>query len=307
MMKVYNNVTELIGNTPLVRINNLNEGEANVFVKVEFFNPGGSVKDRIALNMINQAMAAGLINEDTKIIEPTSGNTGIGLALVAAAKNLDLTIVMPESMSIERRKMIASYGAKLVLSPASEGMSGAIKLANELAAKEKSAFIPQQFENENNPAAHYASTGKEIYEALDGAVDLFVAGVGTGGTISGVGKYLKEQNPQVKLVAVEPEASQVLAGKPAGKHKIQGIGAGFVPKVYANSIIDEIIPVSDDNAISTSQQLSRQEGLGVGISSGAATYAALQLAKRPENKGKNIVVLLPDTSERYLSTDLFNF
>lgn len=307
MSKIYNNITELIGHTPLVRLNRINDGETEVYAKVESFNPGGSVKDRIAYNMIKTALDDGTINKDSVLIEPTSGNTGIGLAMVSAALGLKLIIVMPSTMSEERRKLIQGYGAELVLSEGSKGMKGAIALAEELKAKTPNSFIPQQFENAANPDAHYRTTGIEIFEDLDGDIDYFVAGVGTGGTISGVGKYLKEQKPDIKLVAVEPAGSPVLSGGKPGPHKIQGIGAGFVPKVYSSNLIDEVKPVTDADAISTSQQLARKEGIAVGISSGAAAYAALELAKDPSNKGKKIVVLLPDTGERYLSTDLYKF
>ena len=307
-MKVSKNILETVGNTPLVELNNLKEKlsfAGNIIAKVEFFNPAGSVKDRIAKAMIEEAEKAGLINKNTVLVEPTSGNTGIGLSMVAASKGLRIILTMPETMSIERRNLLKAYGAELVLTDGSKGMKGAIEKAEELAKEIPNAFIPSQFTNPANPNIHYLTTGKEIYRDLDGKVDFFVAGVGTGGTISGTGKALKEQNPNIKVVAVEPATSPVLSEGHAGPHKIQGIGAGFVPKTLDTSIYDEIIPVSNEDAFATGKLIARTEGMLVGISSGAALFAAIQLAKRPENKDKNIVVLLPDTGERYLSTPMF--
>ncbi|VBB46890.1 cysteine synthase A, O-acetylserine sulfhydrolase A subunit [uncultured Paludibacter sp.] len=309
MAKIANKITDLIGNTPLLQLNNFtsNKGlESNIIAKLEYYNPAGCVKERIAFAMIEDAEKRGLLNKDTEIIEPTSGNTGIGLAMVAASKGYKLTLTMPETMSIERRKLLKALGANLVLTPGAEGMKGAINKANELASA-GNAFIPQQFDNPANPAIHEKTTGEEIWRDTDGKIDIFVAGVGTGGTISGAGKTLKKHNPDIKVVAVEPTDSPVLSGGNPGPHKIQGIGAGFIPKNYDGSVVDEIIQVSNDNAILASRQVSREEGLLVGISSGAALYAASQLALRPENKGKNIVVILPDTGERYLSTLLYDF
>lgn len=309
MAKIANKITELIGNTPLLQLNNFSSNQglnANIIAKLEYYNPAGCVKERIAFAMIEDAEKQGLLNKDTEIIEPTSGNTGIGLAMVAASKGYKLTLTMPETMSIERRKLLKALGANLVLTPGTEGMKGAINKANELAAG-GNAFIPQQFENPSNPAIHEKTTGEEIWRDTDGKVDIFVAGVGTGGTISGTGKSLKRHNPNIKIVAVEPADSPVLSGGNPGPHKIQGIGAGFIPKNYDGSVVDEIIQVSNDNAILASRQVSREEGLLVGISSGAVLYAASQLALRPENKEKNIVVILPDTGERYLSTLLYDF
>ncbi|MGN0930711.1 MAG: cysteine synthase A [Thermoguttaceae bacterium] len=304
--RYFDNIIETIGSTPLVKINKLNQSKANVFAKVEFFNPGGSVKDRVGAAMIEAAEAAGLIQPGATIIEPTSGNTGIGLALVAAVKGYKLILTMPETMSVERRKLAAAYGAQIELTPGAEGMKGAIRRAEELHATIPGSWIPMQFENPANPQRHYEKTGEEIWVALEGRVDAFVAGVGTGGTVSGVGKYLKEHNPNVHIVAVEPDTSAVLSGKPAGAHKIQGIGAGFIPKTYDANSIDEVIPVSAENAGIAARGSARQEGILVGISSGAALHAALELSKRPEFEGKNIVALLPDTGERYLSTWLFD-
>ena len=307
-MKVYDGILQTVGKTPLVKLNNLKakfEYGANVIAKVEFFNPAGSVKDRIAKAMIEEAEKQGLINKDTVLVEPTSGNTGIGLSMVAASKGLRIILTMPETMSIERRNLLKAYGAELVLTEGANGMKGAIEKAEQLAKEIPNAFIPSQFTNPANPNIHYLTTGREIFEDLDGNVDIFVAGVGTGGTISGTGKYLKEKKPSVKVVAVEPETSPVLSEGHAGPHKIQGIGAGFVPKTLDTSIYDEIIKVSNEDAFATGKLVARSEGLLVGISSGAALFAAIQLAKRPENKGKNIVVLLPDTGERYLSTPMF--
>ena len=310
MAKIAKNLTELIGNTPLLQLSNYanNKGlEANVIVKLESFNPAGCVKERIALSMIEDAEARGVLKAGVEIIEPTSGNTGIGLALVAAVKGYKLTLTMPETMSVERRNLLKALGANLVLTPGTTGMKGAIARAIELHEENPASFIPQQFENPANIEVHKRTTGEEIWNDTDGKVDIFVAGVGTGGTVSGVGAALKAHNPNVKIVAVEPADSPVLSGGAPGPHKIQGIGAGFIPKNYDASVVDEIIQVSNDNAILTSRQLSQEEGLLVGISSGAAAYAATLLAQRPENKGKNIVALLPDTGERYLSTLLYAF
>lgn len=304
--RYFENIIETIGSTPLVKINKLNQSKANVFAKVEFFNPGGSVKDRVGAAMIEAAEAAGLIQPGATIIEPTSGNTGIGLALVAAVKGYKLILTMPETMSVERRKLAAAYGAQIELTPGAQGMKGAIRRAEELHATIPGSWIPMQFENPANPQRHYEKTGEEIWVALEGHVDAFVAGVGTGGTVSGVGKYLKEHNPNVHIVAVEPDTSAVLSGKPAGAHKLQGIGAGFIPKTYDANSIDEVIPVSAENAGIAARGSARQEGILVGISSGAALHAAFELSKRPEFEGKNIVALLPDTGERYLSTWLFD-
>ena len=307
-MAVHKNILSTIGKTPLVELNILKEYlgfKAKILAKLESFNPGGSAKDRIAKAMIEEAEKAGLINSETVIIEPTSGTTGIGLAMVAAAKGLKLIIVMPETMSLERRKLIKAYGAELVLTEGSKGMKGAIEKAKELSKEIPNSFIPLQFSNPNNPNAHYLTTGKEIYEDTNGNVDIFVAGVGTGGTISGVGKYLKEQNQNIKIVAVEPATSPVLSKGYAGPHKIQGIGAGFIPETLNTSIYDEIITIPNEKAFETGRLIATKEGILVGISSGAALYAAIQLAQKEENANKNIVVLLPDTGERYLSTELF--
>ena len=304
-MSIANNILDKIGGTPLVRINKLNKGGAEVVVKVESFNPGGSVKDRIAFAMIEAAEQAGALKPGALIIEPTSGNTGIGLAFVAAVKGYHLILTMPETMSIERRKLAQAYGAEIVLTEGAKGMKGAIAKALELRDANPGSFIPQQFENPANPAYHKAHTGPEIWADTDGKVDAFVAGVGTGGTLTGVAEYLREQNPNVKIFAVEPDTSPVLAGGAPGPHKIQGIGAGFVPKVLKTDLITEVIGVSAENAGKTARAAAAQEGLLVGISSGAALYAALELAKRPEFAGKRIVALLPDTGERYLSTWLF--
>lgn len=307
MSEIKNSFLDLVGNTPLVRVNNLikkDELKADVLAKLEYFNPAGSVKDRIAKEMIQDALEKGLINENTTLIEPTSGNTGIGLSAVATALNLKIIITMPETMSVERRNLMKAYGAELVLTPGSEGMKGAIAKAKELASQIENSFIPGQFENPANPTAHYKTTGPEIYEQTEGKVDIFVAGVGTGGTISGIGKYLKEKNPEVKVVAVEPASSPVLSTGKGGAHKIQGIGAGFVPETLDTKIYDEIITVENEDAFATGKEMAKTEGILVGISSGAALYAAKELAKREENAGKTIVVLLPDGGDHYLSTPL---
>ncbi|WP_106023952.1 cysteine synthase A [Clostridium thermopalmarium] len=308
MMKISKNLTELIGNTPLMELKNydkVNSLNANIIAKLEYFNPAGSVKDRIGYAMIVDAEEKGLINKDTVIIEPTSGNTGVGLALTAAAKGYKLVITMPESMSIERRKVIAAYGAELVLTPAADGMKGAIAKAEELAKNTPNSFIPQQFDNPANAEIHRKTTAEEIWRDTDGNVDIFVAGVGTGGTITGVGEVLKQRNPNIKIVAVEPVDSPVLSGGKPGSHKIQGIGAGFIPEVLNVDVIDEIIEVSNEDSFAATRELVKTEGLFVGISSGAAVHAAKVLAQREENKGKNIVVILPDTGLRYLSTTVF--
>ena len=308
MSKIAKKLTDLIGDTPLLELGTYrdeNNLEANLIAKVEYFNPLGSVKDRVANAMIETAIKEGKINKDTVIIEPTSGNTGIGLAFVTATKGLHLILTMPETMSIERRRIVAALGAEVVLTPGAEVMKGAIAKAEALKEEYGNAFIPQQFENEANPKIHFETTGPEIWRDTDGKVDIFVAGVGTGGTVTGIGKYIKSQNPNAKIVAVEPATSAVLSGKKPGPHKIQGIGAGFVPKVLDLDIVDEIIPVENDDAFNASRAVAKAEGLLVGISAGASIYAATELAKRPENKGKNIVILLPDTGERYLSTTLF--
>ena len=303
MAKIAKQLTDLIGHTPLLELNKFSAQkglQTPVIAKVEFFNPGGSVKDRIAFAMIEDAEKKGLLKPGATIIEPTSGNTGVGLALVSAVRGYHLILTMPETMSVERRNLVKAYGAK-------DGMAGAIRAAEELRDSIPGSIILQQFENPANPAKHYATTGVEIWNDTDGQVDIFVAGVGTGGTVSGIGKYLKEQNPNVKIIAVEPASSAVLNGQPSGPHKIQGIGAGFVPKTYNSDVIDEVFDVENDDAIRTGRELAQQEGLLVGISSGAAAFAASQIAKRPENAGKKIVVLLPDTGERYLSTVLYAF
>lgn len=308
MANIATNLTQLIGNTPLLELVNYGKKqqvEARLLAKLEYFNPAGSVKDRIGYAMIKDAEEKGLLRPDSVIIEPTSGNTGVGLAFAAAALGYKLIITLPESFSVERRKLLAALGAELVLTPAEEGMSGAIRKAEELAADLPGAFVPQQFENPANPDVHRRTTAEEIWRDTDGAVDIFVAGVGTGGTVSGVGQALKAKNPAVTIVAVEPADSPVLSGGKRGMHKIQGIGAGFVPGNYDSSVVDEIVTVKNEEALTAARLLARSEGLLVGISSGAAVHAASVLAERPENKGKTIVVLLPDTGERYLSTDLF--
>ncbi len=308
-MKIYKQVTDLIGSTPLLELVHTEEKEqleAKIYAKLEYFNPAGSVKDRVAKGMIDDAEEKGLLKTGSVIIEPTSGNTGIGLAAIAAAKGYRIIIVMPETMSMERRTLMKAYGAELVLTEGAKGMSGAIAKANELAEETPNSFLPSQFTNPANPAIHEKTTGVEIWNDTDGNVDIFVAGVGTGGTITGVGAYLKSKNPDIKIVAVEPKSSPVLSQGVSGAHKIQGIGAGFVPEILNTKIYDEIITVDNDAAFATSKNIVKNEGVLVGISSGAALWAALTLAKRPENKGKNIVVLLPDTGERYLSTPLFN-
>ena len=305
-MKIANDLTELIGHTPLVRLNKINNGQAEVLLKLEYFNPANSVKDRAAFQMLEDAISDGLINDDTVIIEPTSGNTGIGLAMICAIKGLKIILTMPETMSIERRKLLKAYGAELILTSGSEGMQGAVNKANELHAQIKNSFIPSQFDNPSNPKAHYNTTANEIWEDTDGNVDIIVAGVGTGGTISGIAKRLKENNKEIKAVAVEPYDSQVLAGKSAGAHKIQGIGANFKPKNFSADLIDEIIPVTNEDAIATARVLGTNEGILAGFSGGANVFAAIELAKRPENKGKTIVAILPDFGERYLSSILYN-
>ena len=310
MGKIVKKLTDLIGNTPLVELGKFSESKGlgnAIIAKVEYFNPGGSVKDRIALAMIEDAESKGILKPGATIIEPTSGNTGVGLALVAAVKGYKLVLTMPETMSVERRNLVKAYGATVVLTPGKDGMPGAIKAAEELRDNTPGSVILQQFENPANPAKHYATTGNEIWNDTDGKVDIFIGGVGTGGTVSGVGKLLKEKNPNVKIIAVEPSSSPVLNGGKSGPHKIQGIGAGFVPKTYDADIVDEVFDVDNDDAIRTSRELGQQEGLLVGISAGAAAFAASEVAKRPENKDKKIVVLLPDTGERYLSTVLYAF
>ena len=308
MSKIYSSADQLIGHTPLLELSNIekeNELQAKIIAKLEYFNPAGSVKDRIAKAMIDDAEASGKLKPGSVIIEPTSGNTGIGLASVAAARGYRIIIVMPETMSIERRQLMKAYGAELVLTEGAKGMKGAIARATELSQEIPNSFIPGQFVNPANPAAHKATTGPEIWEDTDGKVDIFVAGVGTGGTVTGVGEYLKSKNPNVKVVAVEPESSPVLSKGTAGPHKIQGIGAGFIPDTLNTSVYDEVLPVKNEDAFAAGKAIAKAEGILVGISSGAALHAAIELAKRPENKGKNIVALLPDSGDRYLSTPLF--
>ena len=308
MSKIYTSADQLIGRTPLLELTHIEKKyglKAKILAKLEYFNPAGSVKDRIAKAMIDEAEKSGKLKTDSVIIEPTSGNTGIGLAAVAAARGYRIIIVMPETMSVERRQLMKAYGAELVLTEGAKGMKGAIARAEELSKEIPNSFIPGQFVNPANPKAHFETTGPEIYADTDGEVDIFVAGVGTGGTVTGVGQYLKSKNPNVKVVAVEPASSAVLSGKPSGAHKIQGIGAGFVPDVLDTAVYDEISPVENEDAFSTGKEIGKNEGVLVGISSGAAVHAAIELAKRPENEGKTIVVLLPDTGDRYLSTPLF--
>ncbi len=309
-MAIAQSLTELVGNTPLLALNSFSAKQgidSPIIAKVEYFNPGGSVKDRIALAMIEDAEQKGILQPGATIIEPTSGNTGVGLALVSAVKGYHLILTMPETMSVERRNLVKAYGAEVRLTSGREGMAGAIRAAEELKASIPGSVILQQFENPANPAKHFATTGPEIWAQTEGNIDIFVAGVGTGGTISGIAKYLKAQNPDIKVYAVEPSTSAVLNGQPSGPHKIQGIGAGFVPNTYDATVVDEVIDIDNDDAIRTGRELAQQEGLLVGISSGAAAFAAALLAKRPENKGKRIVTLLPDTGERYLSTVLYAF
>jgi len=308
MAKIYTSAEQLVGNTPLLRLCNLEKElglQATLLAKLEYLNPAGSAKDRVAKSMVEDAEARGLLRPGSVIIEPTSGNTGIGLALVAAARGYRAIIVMPDTMSMERRLLMKAYGAELVLTDGALGMKGAIAKAEELAKEIPGAFIPGQFENPANPMAHYTTTGPEIWRDTDGAVDIFVAGIGTGGTISGTGKFLKEQNPEIKVVGIEPAGSAVLSGKQPGPHGLQGIGAGFVPGALDTTVYDEVIPVAEEQAYTAGRQIGRREGIVVGISSGAALWAAVQLAQRPENKGKTIVVLLPDTGDRYLSTPMF--
>ncbi len=307
-MKIYKSIEELIGRTPLLELANFEKKhstEATLFAKLEYFNPAGSVKDRVARRMIADAEAAGKLKAGAVIIEPTSGNTGIGLAAIAAAKGYRTILTMPDTMSVERRKLLSAYGAEIVLTEGARGMAGAIEKANELAQKIEGSFIPGQFDNPSNPAAHYESTGPEIWEDTDGKVDIFVACVGTGGTLTGTGKYLKSKNPNIKVIAVEPASSPLLSGGTAGPHKIQGIGANFVPAILDTALYDEVVTVTDDDALLCGAEIAKCEGILVGISSGAALCAAREIARRPENKGKNIVVLLPDTGERYLSSEMF--
>lgn len=309
-MSVHKSVAELIGNTPLVELSHYEQNhdlKATIIGKVEFFNPAGSVKDRIAKSMLDEATAAGLVNDGTTLIEPTSGNTGIGLAAIAATRGLRLILTMPETMSVERRNLAKAYGAEIVLTPGAEGMSGAIAKADELAAEIENSFIPSQFTNPANPSTHQYTTGPEIWRDAEGKIDVFVAGVGTGGTLTGVGRYLKSQNPDIQVIAVEPAGSEVLSGGTAGPHKLQGIGAGFVPDTLDTSVYDEVMAIEADEAYQAARELAAKDGLLVGISSGAAVAAARKVAERPENAGKTIVVILPDTGERYLSTELFDF
>lgn len=306
--QIYKQITDLVGNTPLVELPNFSREqglETNIIAKIEFFNPGGSVKDRVGLAMIEDAEKRGILKKGATIIEPTSGNTGVGLALVSAVKGYHLILTMPETMSVERQKLLKAYGAEVRLTAGSEGMAGAIRVAEELRDSIEGAVILGQFDNPANPQRHYATTGPEVWRDTDGEIDIFVAGVGTGGTVSGTGKYLKEQNPDIRIVAVEPSSSPVLQGGQAGPHKIQGIGAGFVPQTYSGEVVDEVIGIENETAMKTARQLAVTDGVLVGISSGAALAAAVKVASRPENKGKHIVVLLPDTGERYLSTALF--
>lgn len=305
-MKVADDLTQLIGNTPLVRLNKLNTGNANVYVKLEYFNPANSIKDRAAYQMLDNAIKSGLVDDNTTIIEPTSGNTGIGLAMICAIKNLKIILTMPESMSLERRKLLKAYGAELVLTPASEGMQGAVNKAIELHNNIKNSYIPSQFDNPSNPRAHYLNTAEEIWNDTDGCVDILVAGVGTGGTISGIAKKLKQKKSKIKIIAVEPYSSQVLAGKGAGAHKIQGIGANFKPKNYVEELVDEVVPVKNEDAIKTARLLGTREGILSGFSGGANVYASIEISKRIENKGKTIVTVLPDCGERYLSSELYS-
>ena len=310
MAKIAKQLTDLIGGTPLLELNKFSQGKGlskAIIAKVEYFNPGGSVKDRIALAMVEDAEQRGILKPGGTIVEPTSGNTGVGLALVSAVKGYHLILTMPETMSVERRNLVKAYGAEVRLTPGKDGMPGAIRAAEALLTQIPGSVMLQQFKNPANPVKHYETTGVEVWEQTDGQVDIFVAGVGTGGTVSGIGKRLKEKNPQIKIIAAEPKSSPVLNGGPSGPHKIQGIGAGFVPDTYDASIVDEVIDVDNDDAIRTGRELAQQEGLLVGISSGAAAWAATEVAKRPENAGKTIVALLPDTGERYLSTVLYAF
>lgn len=304
-MKIAENLTELVGNTPMVKINKLNTGDANIYAKLEYFNPANSVKDRAALQMIKDAELEGKINKDTLIIEPTSGNTGIGLAMICAIRGYRIILTMPESMSLERRMLLSAYGAELVLTPASDGMKGAVDKANEIHKQNPNSFIPSQFDNPSNPKAHELTTSEEIWQDTEGNIDIIVAGAGTGGTISGCARTLKKKNPKIKAVAVEPYSSQVLAGKDAGAHKIQGIGANFVPKNFAPELIDEILPVKNEDALEMTKQLPRTEGILSGISGAANICAAIELSKRPENKGKNIVTIIPDCGDHYLSCGIF--
>ncbi len=306
-MKYHDNISTTVGNTPIVKLNKTNSGlHANVFAKLEFYNPTSSVKDRIAVGMINEAEKAGKLKKGGVIVEPTSGNTGLGLAMVAASRGYKLIITMPETMSMERQMLMKHLGAEIILTDGSKGMTGAIQKSEEIIANTPNSFMPQQFKNKANPEFHYKTTGPEIWEAMEGKVDIFVSGIGTGGTFTGTGRFLREKNPKVKLIAIEPTTSAVLSGGGPGKHGIQGIGAGFIPEILDTKMISEVIKVEDANALSMAKQLAKQEGILCGISSGAAVFAALSLSSRPENKGKNIVVILPDTGERYISTDLFS-